>query len=56
MLSAVRWVLVALATVSVQQHVQDPSTYGPDPELVHLYHDQWPTGLLNGPVVDLYLL
>lgn len=25
----------------------EPRTYGPTPELVHLYYDYWPTGMIR---------
>lgn len=30
---------------SSQQLIQDPGKAGPELELVHLYYDQWPTGI-----------
>ena len=44
MLNIATWNLLALAVVSAQQVAQDPGNAGPEPELVHLYYDQWPTG------------
>lgn len=39
--------LLVLTAVTAQQVVSDPGYAGPEPELVHLYYDQWPTGMLR---------
>ena len=33
--------------LSSAQTIKDTSVYGPPLEVVHLYNDQWPTGLAN---------
>ena len=35
---------LTLGTLVLGQGVQDPGTYGPAIELVHLYQNEWPTG------------
>lgn len=36
---------VSLLSASAQQLSRDPGVYGPPLELVHLYGDEFPTGL-----------
>ncbi|MCJ1355208.1 MAG: hypothetical protein MMC33_005199 [Icmadophila ericetorum] len=36
---------IILATASTQQLASDPSVYGPPIELVHIYNDEFPTGI-----------
>lgn len=44
MLTSFTLSLLAFAVGGAQQVAQDPGSSGPDPELVHLYYDEWPTG------------
>jgi hypothetical protein len=44
MYRAMSCILPILAAVGAQQVPQDPGRSGPEPELVHLYYDEWPTG------------
>jgi len=37
--------VAAEAQSSQAQPISDPGTYGPQPEIVHLYNDEWPTGI-----------
>ncbi|KAK5451999.1 hypothetical protein LTS15_007722 [Exophiala xenobiotica] len=37
--------ICALKAVSAQQVSRDPIGIGPTPELMHLYYDEWPTGI-----------
>lgn len=46
--------LTAFAALAVAQQqdpgvVSDPGTYGPAVEIVHLYYDEWPTGMNDLP-------
>jgi hypothetical protein len=47
MYSKVLFVASALLTAlsGAQKLLQDPGVAGPPLELVHLYNDQWPTGI-----------
>lgn len=39
--------LAAAQSVTIQDDpglLTEPRTAGPEPELIHLYYDQWPTG------------
>lgn len=37
--------LLRACDVAVAQVSQDPIGIGPVPELLHLYYDEWPTGM-----------
>lgn len=43
--AALAALLLGVTAQNNSQLVSDPGTYGPTPELVHLYYDQWPTGI-----------
>jgi hypothetical protein len=44
MLKNLAWALLGVEAMVAQQPPQDPGVSGPDPELVHQYFDEWPTG------------
>ncbi|MCJ1313334.1 hypothetical protein MMC25_007011 [Agyrium rufum] len=38
-------VSLLLPSTTAQNILSDPGTYGPSPEIVHLYYEEWPTGI-----------
>lgn len=49
--------IVAALRVGAQSVYSDPGTYGPAVEIVHLYNDQWPSGIAvaaNGRMFSTY--